>query len=36
LNDNHIRIHTLDQNIDTTQGIKRLESVVGKIFGEAL
>lgn len=36
LNNNQIRIHTLDQQMDTTQGIKRLESLVGKIFGEAL
>ncbi len=36
LNNNQIRIHTLDQHMDTTQGIKRLESLVGKIFGEAL
>jgi multicomponent Na+:H+ antiporter subunit E len=36
LNNNQIRIHTLDQHMDTTRGIKRLESLVGKIFGEAL
>jgi multisubunit Na+/H+ antiporter MnhE subunit len=36
LNNNRIRIHTLDQDMDTTQEIKRLESLVGKIFGEAL
>ena len=36
LNNNQIRIHTLDQHMETTQGIKRLESLVGKIFGEAL
>ncbi len=36
LNNNQLRIHTLDQHMDTTQGIKRLESLVGKIFGEAL
>jgi len=36
LNNNQIRIHTLDQHMDTTQGIKRLESLVGKIFGETL
>jgi multicomponent Na+:H+ antiporter subunit E len=36
LDNNQITIHTLDQHMDTTQGIKRLESLVGKIFGEAL
>jgi len=36
LNNNQITIHTLDQHMDTTQGIKRLELLVGKIFGEAL
>ena len=36
LNNNQIRIHTLDQHMETTQGIKRLESLVGKIFGETL
>ncbi len=36
LNNNQITIHTLDQHMDTTQGIKRLEFLVGKIFGEAL
>ncbi|MFW2439916.1 MAG: Na+/H+ antiporter subunit E [Arenicellales bacterium] len=36
LNKNRITIHTLDQHMETTQGIKRLESLVGKIFGEAL
>ena len=36
MNNNQLRIHTLDQQMDTTQGIRRLESLVGKIFGEAL
>lgn len=36
LNNNQITIHTLDQHMDTTQGMKRLEFLVGKIFGEAL
>jgi len=36
LNNNRITIHTLDQHMDTTQGIKHLEFLVGKIFGEAL
>ena len=36
LNNNQIRIHTLDQHMETTQGIKHLESLVGKIFGETL
>ena len=36
LSNNQITIHTLDQHMDTIQGIKRLESLVGKIFGEAL
>lgn len=36
LNNNQITIHTLDQHVDTSQGIKRLESLVGKIFGEDL
>jgi multicomponent Na+:H+ antiporter subunit E len=36
LNNNRIRIHSLDQHTETAQGIKRLESLVGKIFGEAL
>jgi len=36
MNNNQLRIHTLDQQMDTTQGIRRLESLVGQIFGEAL
>jgi len=36
LHNDQIRIHTLDQQMDTTKGIRRLESLVGKIFGEAL
>ena len=36
LHNDQLRIHTLDQEMDTTQGIRRLESLVGKIFGEAL
>ena len=36
LDNKKIRIHTLDQHMETAQGIKRLESLVGKIFGEAL
>jgi len=36
MNNNQIRIHTLDQQMDTTRGIRRLESLVGKIFGETI
>ena len=36
LHNDQLRIHTLDQEMDTTQGIRRLESLVGKIFGEAI
>ncbi len=36
LNNNQVRIHSLDQHTNTTQGIKRLEHLVGKIFGESL
>ncbi len=32
---NQLLIHTLDQSTDTTQGIKKLERTIGKIFGEA-
>ena len=36
MNNDQLRIHTLDQQMDTARGIRRLESLVGKIFGEAL
>jgi len=36
LNDSQLRIHTLDRNMDTPDAIRRLESLVGKTFGEAL
>ena len=36
MNNKQLRIHTLDQQMDTARGIRRLESLVGKIFGEAL
>ena len=36
LDNKQIHIHTLDQHMETTQGIRRLESLVGKIFGESL
>ncbi len=36
LDNQHLRIHTLDRHMDTSAGIRRLESLVGKIFGEAL
>ena len=36
LYNNQVRIHSLDQHTNTTQGIKRLEHLVGKIFGETL
>jgi multicomponent Na+:H+ antiporter subunit E len=36
LNNNQIHIHTLDQHMDTAQGIRRLEFLVGKIFGETV
>ena len=29
-----LRIHSLDRHVDTDKGIKRLETLVGKIFGE--
>lgn len=35
VNMNQLQIHVLDQQADTTSGIKRLELLVGKIFGEA-
>jgi multicomponent Na+:H+ antiporter subunit E len=35
VNSNRLKIHTLDRQTDTTKGIKRLESLVAKIFGEA-
>lgn len=34
--ENMLRIHTLDQRLDTARAIKHLESLVGKIFGEPL
>lgn len=34
LRNNQVRIHSLDQDTNTTQGVKRLEYLVGKIFGE--
>ncbi len=34
LMNNQLRIHTLDQHTNTTLGVKRLELLVGKIFGE--
>jgi multisubunit Na+/H+ antiporter MnhE subunit len=36
MSNNQLRIHALDQQMDTARGIRRLESLVGKIFGEAL
>jgi multicomponent Na+:H+ antiporter subunit E len=33
---NRLRIHTLDRHMETAEGIKRLESLVGKIFGEII
>jgi len=36
LDKQQLRIHTLDQQMDTPAGIRRLESLIGKIFGEAL
>ena len=36
LDNNRLRIHSLDRHIDTDKGIKRLESLIGKIFGEAV
>ena len=36
LDKKRLRIHTLDQHMETAEGIKRLESLVGKIFGETL
>lgn len=34
--DNRLRIHALDRHMETAEGIKRLESLVGKIFGETV
>ncbi len=34
LMNNQLRIHSLDQHTNTTLGVKRLELLVGKIFGE--
>ena len=34
IDENRLRIHTLDRHMETAEGIKRLESLVGKIFGE--
>jgi len=34
--DSQLHIHTLDRHMDTPNAIRRLESLVGKIFGEAL
>jgi multicomponent Na+:H+ antiporter subunit E len=34
--ENMLRIHTIDQHMDTSRAIKQLESLVGKIFGESL
>jgi len=31
-----LRIHTLDRHMETAEGVKRLESMVGKIFGEII
>ena len=36
LDDNRLRIHSLDRHMDTAKGIERLESQVGKIFGETV
>ena len=36
LDNNRLRIHSLDRHIDTDKGVKRLESLIGKIFGEAV
>jgi len=36
MNDCQLRIHTLDRNMDTPDAVRRLESLVGKIFGETL
>lgn len=36
LDKKRLRIHTLDQHMETAVGIKRLESLVGKIFGETV
>jgi multicomponent Na+:H+ antiporter subunit E len=36
MSNNQLRIHALDQQMDTARGIRRLESLVGKIFGETL
>lgn len=33
---NELKIHGLDQHANNTQGVKRLEHLVGKIFGETL
>jgi multicomponent Na+:H+ antiporter subunit E len=34
--ENMLRIHTIDQQTDTSRAIKQLEALVGKIFGESL
>jgi len=36
IDNNRLRIHTLDRHTETAKGIKRLESLAGKIFGEIL
>ncbi|MBT8120370.1 MAG: Na+/H+ antiporter subunit E [Gammaproteobacteria bacterium] len=36
LDNQQLHIHTLDRHMDTPEGIRQLESLVGKIFGEAL
>ena len=36
LDEDRLRIHSLDRHVDTDKGIKRLESLVGKIFGETV